>query len=110
RIQSSYDYINTICGKSFSPEAIHSILQSLRFEVEQLNDNSFAVLVPSNKADVRQPADLAEEILRIDGLDQIPVPDRMNIALIRSLGDDRALQDRVANLLCGIGFHEIVTN
>ncbi len=110
RITCTYDYINRICGKEFSPESVHGILQALRFEIEKSDAVSFTVIVPGNKPDVRQPADIAEEILRIDGLDNIPVPDRLNISLMKSVPDDRAMQERIANTLCGAGFHEIVTN
>ncbi len=110
RVACTYDYINRVCGKEFSPESVHAILQALRFEIEKSDAVSFTVKVPGNKPDVRQPADIAEEILRIDGLDNIPVPDRLNISLAKSLPDDRAVQERIANTLCGAGFHEILTN
>ncbi len=66
--------------------------------------------VPSNKTDVSQPADIVEEILRIDGLDNIQIPGRLNIALTKVLPGDREERERIAELLCGMGLQEIVTN
>src|SRR6185437_1629852 len=57
------------------------------------------------------PADIVEEIVRIDGLDNIQIPERLNISIAKSLpGDDREARERLAELLCGMGFQEIVTN
>jgi phenylalanyl-tRNA synthetase beta chain len=48
--------------------------------------------------------------LRIDGLDQIEIPSRLNISLIKPLVNDRVLREKLAESLCGMGFQEIVTN
>jgi phenylalanyl-tRNA synthetase beta chain len=66
--------------------------------------------VPTNKADVTQPADIIEEILRIDGLDNIAIPDRLNISLHNSKPSDHDLKEKLAEMLLGEGFQEIVTN
>ncbi len=109
-IEVSYDYINKITGKDYAPEAIQSLLAALGFGVEAQDKMSLRVQVPSNKTDVLQPADIAEEILRIDGLDNVAIPDRLNISLTKAMPNDRAAREKVAESLCGAGFQEIVTN
>lgn len=109
-VQCSYDFVRTLSGKSYADTAIKGILQSLGFEFASDTEGIFSVLVPFNKNDVHQAADLVEEVLRIDGLDKIEIPGRLNISLLRSLPSDRPQREKLANTLCGMGFQEIVTN
>ncbi len=109
-VSATYQYIQNLSGKQYSPEAIRGILTALGFEYAAENPEGFTVKVPTNKNDVSLPADLVEEILRIDGLDQIEIPARLNISLIKPLPNDRAQRDKIATALCGMGFQEIVTN
>ena len=109
-IQVRYDYIQKLSGKAYSPATVKSILTALDFKIEKEDAETLTVTVPSNKMDVLQPADIVEEILRIDGLDNVTIPDKLNITLNKALPNDRAMREKVANLLVGAGFQEIVTN
>ncbi len=106
----AYAYIEKLSGKAYGKDAVNNILLALGFTILSSSDAEITVRVPSNKPDVLQPADIVEEILRIDGLDNIEIPQRLNISLMKPLSDDRTARNRVAQLLCGTGFQEIVTN
>jgi phenylalanyl-tRNA synthetase beta chain len=110
RVSATYHYIQSLSGKQYSPKAIKGILTALGFEYVADNAEGFTVKVPSNKNDITLAADLVEEIVRIDGLDQIEIPKRLNISLLKPLPNDRAQRDKIATSLCGMGFQEIVTN
>lgn len=104
-------YINQICGKTYEANAIKGLLEVMGFEIITSDDKAMTVKVPSNKADVHQPADIAEEILRIDGLDNIEIPSQLSMAINeRKSPISRKWKERIANYLSGIGFMEIVTN
>jgi len=106
----SYDYINRLTGKEYPADKVSTLLQALGFGIAAQDAQSITVNVPSNKTDVLQPADIVEEILRIDGLDNVAIPDRLNISLTKALPNDRTAREKVAQSLCGSGFQEIVTN
>lgn len=106
----TYSYIRKLSGKAYHHIAVQEILHALGFEIVNEHDGGLTLKVPSNKNDVSQPADIVEEILRIDGLDNIEIPGRLNIALTRPLPGDREVRERFAELLCGMGLQEIVTN
>lgn len=111
KISFALHYINALCGKSYTPEQVVTILQALGFEIISTQPEHFEVIVPSNKADVHQAADIAEEILRIDGLDNVAVPGSVSISLNnRSTPVARKWRERIANHLTGLGMAEIVTN
>ncbi len=109
-VSVTYSYIQMLSGKAYPHEAMKEILLASGFEIEQETGEGLTLKVPSNKTDVSQPADIVEEILRIDGLDNIQIPGRLNIALTKALVNDRAERERIAELLCGMGLQEIVTN
>lgn len=109
-VSATYHYIQSLSGKQYSPQAIKGILTALGFEYVAENAEGFTVKVPTHKNDVSLAADLVEEIVRIDGLDQIEIPKRLNISLLKPLPNDRSQRDKIATSLCGMGFQEIVTN
>lgn len=111
QVRTSFAYIKGICGKDYSNDTILNILQDLGFVVIEQDEEGFEVLVPTNKADVLQAADLAEEVLRIDGLDNIAFSAQVSMSLnTRPEPADRKLKEKIANHLCHSGMNEIVTN
>lgn len=106
----TYSYIHKLSGKEYTPAAIKETLTALGFVIIAETADGLTLQVPSNKPDVSQPADIVEEILRIDGLDNVQLTGRLNIALTKALPGDRQQKERMAELLCGMGVQEIVTN
>ncbi len=109
-IETSLEYISQLSGKKYSTDAVSSILSALGFEVKNPTPETFKLLVPSGKTDMLQPADVVEEILRIDGLDNIPIPEKLNISLLPQKEDGTKESEKLTQLLTGAGFQEIVTN
>jgi len=69
------------------------------------------IAVPYSKPDITIPADIVEEIMRIDGLDLIEIPSAITIShSVETLGHATAYKEKVAAALIGIGFNEIFTN
>lgn len=110
KIEVTLEYIQRLSGKNYPAKAVSSILAALGFGVEAHGEDAFTLTVPTSKIDVLQPADIVEEILRIDGLDNIAIPGRLNIALLAQKEDNRAYTEKLSTLLFGLGFQEIVTN
>lgn len=109
-VDVTYAYVKKLSGKEYDHDSIKKLLVSLGFIVEKEDDKGFTVVVPTNKTDVFQAADIVEEILRIDGLDNIPIPGKLNITLNSPMANDRHLRNKIAGVLCGLGFREILTN
>jgi phenylalanyl-tRNA synthetase beta chain len=103
-------YIRKLSGKAFDLSVSASILRNLGFGVNG-GDSELAVEVPAHKRDVSYPADIVEEILRIDGLDNIPIPRAITITPSASgASHEEKLREKIANALVGMGFTEILTN
>lgn len=109
-VSVTYHYIHKLSGKHYKQIAIQELLTASGFEIVSETNEGLTLKVPSNKTDVAHPADIVEEILRIDGLDNIQIPSRLNIAMAKALPNDREIRNRTAELLCGMGMQEILTN
>ena len=106
----SYEYLYRLAGKNYGNDATKEILSALGFTIKNESATGLTLGVPTNKPDVLQPADIVEEVLRVDGLDNVQLDGRLNIALTRPMPNDRKAKERMAELLCGMGMQEIVTN
>ena len=87
------------------------ILNSLGFETLKEGIDELRVAVPFHKPDISLPADLVEEIVRIDGLDNIEIPEMITITpAIEENYAKEVYREKVAAYLVGQGFSEIMTN
>jgi len=106
-----WHYIKKLSGKNYHPDAAKNILESLGFGIIKEGIDELRVSVPFQKTDISLPADIVEEILRIDGLDNIEIPAAITLTpAIEEKAEQQAYREKTANLLVGMGFHEMMTN
>jgi phenylalanyl-tRNA synthetase beta chain len=111
QILLKYHYLKKLSGKNFHSLSVKNILLSLGFEILREGLDDLLIAVPFHKPDVQLPADLVEEIMRIDGYDHIEIPANISISPSVETGREAAaIQEKVAGFLVGSGFHEIFTN
>jgi len=104
-------YLEKISGKKYSRETVKNILKSLDFTIVSESPDELRVAVPFSNPDISIPADIIEEIMRIDGLDNIEIPSAIKIAPAVDPGAYEAAQkEKIAGFLTGNGFSEIFTN
>ncbi|MCS6820060.1 MAG: phenylalanine--tRNA ligase subunit beta [Chitinophagales bacterium] len=111
QIRLTYSYLRKICGFDISVETTEKIFEQLDLYILEKNNEGWLLSAPTYRADVLRPADVAEEVLRIYGYNNFPVPERMQIAVVsgRNLTEHK-LENELATILNGIGFTEISTN
>lgn len=111
QVAIKYHYLKKLSGKNYHPDALNRIFTSLGFEIVKEGMDELRVAVPYHKPDISLPADLVEEVLRIDGLDNIQIPDMISITpAVEENHLAFSLREKLANYLVGLGFHEIMTN
>lgn len=104
-------YLKKLSGKNYHADAIKRILTSLGFDIVREGLDELRVAVPYSKPDIRIPADIVEEIVRIDGLDNIDIPSAITISpAVEQLARNESLKNKIASYLVGQGFTEILTN
>ncbi len=106
-----YHYLKKLSGKNYHADTIKNILTALGFEIQKEGIDEIFVTVPYNKPDISIAADIVEEIMRIDGLDNIEIP--ITISIAPSADNDNGKVtgiEKTAGYLSNNGFHEIFTN
>lgn len=111
QIELSWNTLDTLIGTELNRERVHSILTSLDIEVASHTDEALSLNIPAYRSDVTRPADVVEEILRIHGFDQVPIPTRISSTLEIQAGPDR--EDILfgwSSTLVARGYNEIMSN
>ncbi|MCZ7555537.1 MAG: phenylalanine--tRNA ligase subunit beta [Bacteroidia bacterium] len=98
-----------ILGIDLPAEEQRTILESLSFTLYDNADASFDCIVPTFRNDISREIDLIEEIARIHGYDNIPVPTRISLN-VGDQFDAQALSQRFRALWLGFGFDEILSS
>ncbi len=110
-ITLKYDYLKKLSGKQYPSISVKNILSVLEFDILDEDNQGIKVAVPFSKADVSIPADIVEEIIRVDGLNNITIPSTITITpSIQEHILDSQLKEKLSQMLAGLGFNEIVTN
>jgi phenylalanyl-tRNA synthetase beta chain len=110
-VSLKFHYLKKLSGKNYHPDTIKKILVSLGFSIVKEGLDDVRVLVPTSKPDISLPADIVEEIMRIDGYDNIEIPTAITISpSVEVDGYKQTYKEKVANFLVGKGFFEIFTN
>ncbi len=112
RINVSYKNIDRLIGKKIDKSLIHSILESLDIQLEQITEDEFLAIVPPFRVDVTREADIVEEILRIYGFQHIELSENLGTDYLSDFPEkDRdKLQLKLTYALASMGFNEIITN
>jgi phenylalanyl-tRNA synthetase beta chain len=100
--------IERISGVHISSKHTRDILASLGFKAEIVQGHKIAAIAPWWRTDVEHPADLIEEVLRIDGYSHIPLQRLESLPLTNTSGSAWEQEEVVRNLLCAWGYDEAI--
>ncbi|MEN8224090.1 MAG: phenylalanine--tRNA ligase subunit beta [Bacteroidota bacterium] len=110
-VDVSYKNLNRLIGQEIETDTVDNILDDLDIKIIKKEGDSFRVKVPTYRYDVRREADIVEEVLRIYGYNNIAFPDGIRSSLTHHpQPDPDQLQNKLADLLTGFGFSEIMNN
>ena len=107
-----YKNIDRLIGKKIDRERIHSILGDLDIKTINRTEEAFEVSVPPYRVDVAQEADIAEEVLRIYGFNNIELSSNSSADFLASFPpkDINNFKRTISELLVSNGFFEVWTN
>jgi phenylalanyl-tRNA synthetase beta chain len=111
RVEVRVSRMLSFIGKELPVKEMIDILASLDIEVEEKSDDEWVCVIPTYRVDVTREADVAEEILRIYGYNNIELPEKMSMVVSHQQGVDKhGRSENLANMLTGLGFSEIMNN
>ncbi len=103
KVELNQDKINNLLGTNIPKEEMVSILNKLSIKV----DGNYAV-IPSFRSDLERSADLAEEVARIYGYNNIPTKLFKSNATVGKLTNEQYLTQVIKNTMVAQGFYEIM--
>lgn len=111
RVLVRYRNIDRLIGIRLERDEIHQILESLDIKANDRTDDQFMAIVPPYRVDVTREADVIEEILRIYGLDTVPLSENLKAESLSEFPavDINQLQSRISQVLAANGFYETLT-
>jgi len=110
KVQLRDAYLRKIAGGDIPRGRVVEILKQLGMKPEE-NADAVQVTIPSWRHDLDLEIDLVEEVLRVYGYDEIPMPGKIHMSL--SSGGKRLNRDaeqRIREYLTAHGFHEMMSN
>ncbi|MBK7096555.1 MAG: phenylalanine--tRNA ligase subunit beta [Saprospiraceae bacterium] len=110
QVEIKYKNVNRLIGIDLDNEEVKKILHALSFRVISETDISVIVEIPGNKYDVTREADVIEEILRIYGLNKVPIPAKVAISVnLTETKEKYKVRNYLSEYLSNQGFYEAMS-
>lgn len=111
RFSINLDRINALIGKEIPIATVRTILSSLEIKILSEKGSLLDVEVPPYRVDVQREADVAEEILRLYGFNNIENPPFIkNVLTVGNRPTTDRLVDVVSNMFVSLGLTETMSN
>jgi len=101
--------IQKILGFELDSNWIEEKFINLDFEISSKSADSWTIVPPSFRFDIRIPADLIEELARLYGYDKLPVQKLSLDANINAISEASIDKYDIAQSLVGRGYQEVIT-
>ncbi len=110
-LELNLQHVKQLIGTALDTSLIKRILTDLDFEILKEQADHLQLRVPRYRVDVTRPVDVIEEILRIYGLNQVPLPEKWNFSLpVRPRFYPEKHKESICEFLVGRGYSEILNN
>jgi phenylalanyl-tRNA synthetase beta chain len=104
--------VSKLLGWAFTRDQVKTVFDRLHFAYEikpRANDDEFLVTPPSFRFDLTLEEDFVEEIARVSGYQNIPLPTQTHGQKMLALPENALPADGVRSRLAHLGWQEIVT-
>ena len=111
KVEFSMDRCRQLIGADISNDDITKILAELDITIDSNDNGDCVVSVPAYRVDVQREADVIEEVLRIFGFNNVPIPAKLNSSIsMQSKPNRDKLYNITADFLVDNGYSEIMNN
>ena len=106
-----YEKCTQLIGVEIPKQQVNEILENLEIKVLSDINGTAKLEVPAYRVDVTREADIIEEILRIFGFNNVPLPKKLNTSINNFIKPDlEKIQNTLSEFLIGKGFYEMLNN
>lgn len=108
-ITMTQEKIHKVLGFELDNAWIEQKFVSLDFEISDKTKNSWTIIPPSFRFDIRIPADLIEELARLYGYDKLPVQKLSIDSNISAISEAQIDKNDITQSLVARGYQEVIT-
>ena len=110
-VEFNYGRCNRLIGEELSKDLVNTILTNLDIKSVSEDGDTVSLEIPAYRVDVTREADVVEEVLRIYGYNNVPVPQKLNSSISHfDKPDIERVQTIISELLVGMGCIETLNN
>jgi phenylalanyl-tRNA synthetase beta chain len=110
-VEFSYERCNRLIGATITVEDTNAILTSLDIKVLSAAGGIAQLEIPAYRVDVTREADVVEEVLRIYGFNNVPLPEKLNTSIgVFPKPNVEKIQTVLSEMLVGKGYIETLNN
>ncbi|MBQ3635814.1 MAG: phenylalanine--tRNA ligase subunit beta [Bacteroidales bacterium] len=110
-VKVSRKRLTSLIGKAIEEDRLQKILAGLEMTVKADDGDVLTLDVPRYRVDVMREADVAEDVLRLYGYDNIELPQSSNVVFVEGAMSDRTtIIGGLADMLASRGYIEIMNN
>jgi phenylalanyl-tRNA synthetase beta chain len=107
----TFSEIDKLAGNKIPNKTVVDILELLSIKVNKVADDNLSVSIPPFRVDVKNLADIVEEVLRIYSYNKIHSDHNLRSSIsYKERPDQELLYNKVADYLVSNNFNEILTN
>lgn len=103
-----YNWINNFLGTEISASEMKDYLERLELHTE-VKDNDLVITVPTFRSDINIKQDVAEEVARIFGYDNIPTTVIKGVGTRGGKDKKQQLEDKITNILISSGLNQSIS-
>ncbi|MDO4377602.1 MAG: phenylalanine--tRNA ligase subunit beta [Erysipelotrichia bacterium] len=108
-IQSKVSKINKLLGTEFKYDDVFAVYERLDFAPKKIDDDTIETTIPSYRTDIKVYNDLAEEVIRVLGYENI-VSTLPKMPTTQAHYSECGKEERIiSSMLLGYGFNEVIT-
>ena len=108
RVDVSIKQLHRLIGIEPDKKQIKSLLSSIEFTVNDIDEDHIQVHVPSFRVDIKRPQDIMEEVARLIGYDEIPIVTPHSPIHAEKPSRHLKYRNYIKEYLTGIGFSEAI--
>lgn len=110
-VELDYNRMEQLMGCKIGAEKIHKILEYLDMEFVEESPVGCTVKVPTYRVDVYRECDVVEDVLRIYGYNNVPLPQSMKSSInVAPHPDPEKIRKSACDILTANGFMEMMNN
>lgn len=109
-VDVKYAHIHRLIGIEIPVEHLKKIFFALNIRILEERNDGALLQIPTDKADVTREADVIEEVLRIYGLNNVPLPEKVTISVSpNDRKENYRVRNQLSEYLTGQSFFEAMS-